>query len=270
MRAFSESEKSIIRRVVEVDRSVFSIRDFLEMIWTEGQLDIDNVSQVVTIKRSRNQSMEQTMEKLVGLLQLIKYLEVNGYVHSWAHLHFTTPVISLGQAEGDPEFLSDLTVSVQLLNQSAKAFSIHQSLIDLVNRGFQDHHQYQLKRTHQNILIALIVVLLINLAGVGANFYYTNLRSSQNFGQLKDRSEILSRNQHLSRKILDTLSVQNQQLLLLTKNISNNTQDIHSLKEQLQFIQRDQQRALTRYKQLQSQLLTKIETIRVRLDSLER
>ncbi|WP_421877985.1 hypothetical protein [Marinoscillum sp.] len=235
MRPYSDIEKQIITTLVGKETDVVTLIDFIAPAWSKGKFEISSYQQKLVVYLEKGQ-MDAVMAYILEIIQLIDYLERRGYISSWVAFPMSDNTATCGDNPGglDPQFLPDLSVASKLLNLANRKYKLHASLTDLVARNFKSQRRREIKQI--KAIISIGFVLLIAVSGLNMYMNYRVIEDGikVEMKQIRKENAALQRNQELSKVILDTLSMQSEQLLQMAQRTHGNTENLQQMQSLLE------------------------------------
>ncbi len=186
MRAINNFERSIINRILQYHESGITpnIASVIDPLLHDKDIVLDYQNKSVELKADiqfYNQGnitdvVRQITAELVTTVNLLDYLEKNGYVTTYLESS-TTGQQRFGQLVQGHNFVNynfvDPKLIDLLLDYSLKTILVGQSLIDFAKDGYQSKEDLNNRR---NIKIALIsLIITATLSGIGLIFSYKSL-----------------------------------------------------------------------------------------------
>lgn len=233
MRPFSEQEKNIIKSLLKSDQKVFTLMDFIKFNWPAGRFEISTFQQVVRIHLEDDTQLTRVMHHLLEALSLIKDLEDNGYLNSWDAFPMEDNTEQCGEKSDHQKalFLPDLSVASELLGYGNKKFTPGVALAALDKRGFKSVAALRHRQVIQTLIGGFSVLVVIGFMTILTNYHMIEKGIRVNLNELQNENAQVLRNQKLNQQIIDSLHRQSKQLMVLTNQISGNTQNINKIEE---------------------------------------
>jgi hypothetical protein len=260
-RALDKKEKGVIRYLLNLRKETYRLTDFLTPNWPTGKLEISTFQQVIQLYLDDPKEMQTVMNHLSERLGLVKYLADEGYLSFWNRIPDQDDTVFIGNAvQPLPAFLPDIALATELLKYANFQIVVHSSLKALAGRKFRYAVNPEQRILHNFVIVGLMLFLL--LAGSDIYLNYRLIR-----GDLKSDHDLLGesnkevlKNQALNQKIIDSLRVQNVELIGITNRISVNTENIIAL-EKLMLSQSESLKMLESNIQTNQKLLLKSDSL---------
>lgn len=235
MRPYSDIEKQIITTLVSKETEVVTLVDFIAPAWPKGKFEISSYQQKLVVYLEKGQ-MDAVMAYILDVIQLIDYLEKRGYISSWEAFPMSDNTATCGDNPGglDPQFLPDLSVASKLLTLANRKCKLNASLMDLIARNFKSQRKREIKQFKAIITIGFVLLIAVSGLNMYMNYRVIEDGIKVEMKQIRKENAALQRNQELSKVILDTLSMQSEQLLQMAQRTHGNTENLQQMQSLLE------------------------------------
>lgn len=221
MRLLSKNEKRLLKKLIKSDSSTFGLIDFLSDNWPGGKIEVSTFQQTLSLQVTDDE-LPGVMNHLVDRLNFVKVLEREGYINLWSEIPSRDNTASCGVAASDAKtiFVPDIGIATELLKYANYKISFNHSLIEWSRKNFRNRGSLNLLKGSVYVLILLLIADLV--------YHAQGIQKSINLDHQKivANSEEVLKNQYLSNQIIDSLRSQNQDLMVLTDEITSNTRNL--------------------------------------------
>ncbi|WP_179213304.1 hypothetical protein [Ekhidna lutea] len=218
----SKNEKRLLKQLIR-NRSGATFIDFLEADWPVGKFDVSTFQQTLSIKVTDDE-LPIAMHHIVERLNLVKQLEEEGYITLWGKIRTSDNTRTCGTAsEGsNTVFLPDISVATEVLKYANYEIGFGASLKEWSKQNFRSKP-----------LMSFRVLVFILIAMLAANLIYQarliRTRVSHEHEQIVDNNKEVLENQLLSNQIIDSLQRQNNDLMIVTEQVRQNTENLQDI-----------------------------------------
>ncbi|WP_425391659.1 hypothetical protein [Ekhidna sp.] len=222
MRTLSKEEKQLLKKLSSKD-SLVDLVDFFKVGWPGGKLEVSTFQQTLSIQVTDEQ-LPVVMNHIVERLNLLKALEQEGYVNLWSQIPSMDNMKSIGESlEGSNVILlPDILVATDVLKYANFKIGFSKSLKAQVKRNFQ-------RQPYTIFKVLAIAVILMIIADIAYHARILGINIGSDHQQIVDNNSEILANQLLGNQIIDSLRAQNDELMLITSRISENTENIEAL-----------------------------------------
>ena len=268
MRAINKFEKDIIKRILSFNKSGITpnIVSVIDPLLKDKDIVLDFKNREVELRADiqyYNQGniieiVQQITKELITTVNLLEYLEKNGYVATFQESDVDSP-FRYGQLVQGHQYITynfvDSKLKELLLDYSLKSILVNQELIDFVKYGYQSKTDYNTQRSIKIAVVSLIVTA--SLSVIGLVFNYISLPPTTidkqsiheilkpvNKIYLLDSLENNEQNKMINKKSKDSTIFLNKQVInALTSPIDEQNRILkNALKQQekvLEFLEKD-------------------------------